>query len=66
MYGKKRLNNKRRKYSNKKGTIPKMKCLPKTHKEVIGMRPVVNWRGSVLEGLEEKMAKVLKIVEMRQ
>ena len=43
-----------------------MKGLPKTHKEVIHMRPVVNGRGSVLKGLEEEMAKVLKIVEMRQ
>ena len=34
-YGGKRIRNKRRKYLNKKGTIPKMKGLPKTHKEVI-------------------------------
>ena len=65
-YGEKRLRNKRRKYLDKKGTIPRMKGLPKTHKEVISLRPVVNGRGSVLERLEEEMAKVLKIVEMRQ
>ena len=60
-YGKKRLRNKRRKYINKDETIPKMKGLPKTHKEEIGIRPVVNGRGSVLEELEE-MAKVFKVV----
>ena len=47
---------------NKKGTIPKMKGLPKTHKEVIQLRPMVNGKGYVLEGLEEEMVKVVKIV----
>ena len=65
-YGEKRLRNKRMKYIKKGGTIPKMKDLPKTHKEEIGMRPVVNGRGSVLENLEEEMAKVFKVVENRQ
>ena len=43
-YGKKRLRNKRRKYINKEGTIPRMKGLPKAHKEEIGIRPAVNGR----------------------
>ena len=65
-YGKKRLRNKIRKYINKDGTIPKMKGLPKTHKEEIGIRQLVNGRGSVLEELKEEMAKVFKVVEIRQ
>ena len=44
VYGKKRLRNKRRKYINKERTIPRMKGLPKTHKEEIGIRPAVNGR----------------------
>ena len=54
------------KYIKKEGSIPKMKRLPKTHKKEIGMRPVVNGRGSVLENLEEEIAKVFKMVENRQ
>ena len=41
-YGEKGLRNKRRKYINKEGTIPRMKGLPKRHKEEIGIRAVVN------------------------
>ena len=51
-YGKKRLRNRRKKYINKEGNIPKMRGLPKTHKEEIGMRPIVNWKGTILEELE--------------
>ena len=52
------------KYIKEEGTIPKTKGLPKTHKKKeTGMRPVVNGRGSVLENLEEEMAKVFKVVE---
>ena len=40
-----------------------MKGLLKTNKDVISLRPVVNGKYSVMEGLEEEMAKV---VEMRQ
>ena len=50
---------------HKEGTIPKMKGLPKTHKEEIGMRPVVNGRGSVIEKLEKELVKVFKVVEIR-
>ena len=55
-YGKKRLRNKRRKYMNKEGNIVRMKRLPKTHKEEIGLRPIVNGKGTVLK----------KVVENRQ
>jgi hypothetical protein len=43
-----------------------VKRLPKTHKEEIGIRQLVNGRGSVLEELKEEMAKVFKVVEIRQ
>ena len=64
--GKKGLGNKRRKYINKEGTIQTTNELAKTHTEEVGIRPVVNGRGSVLEGLEEEMAKVFRVVEIRQ
>ena len=62
--GKKRL--RRKKYVNKEGNIPKMKGFPKTHKKEIGMRPIVNGKGTILEELEAEMAKVIKILESRQ
>jgi len=65
-YGKKRLGNKRKKYMNKEGNIPRMKGLPRTHKEEIGLRPIVNGKGTVLEELEAEMALVLRVVENRQ
>ena len=40
-----------------------MKGLPKTHKKEIGMRPIVNGKGTILE---EEMAKVIKVLESRQ
>ena len=43
-----------------------MKGLPKTHKEEIGMRPIVNRKGTILEELEAEMAKVIKVLELRQ
>ena len=43
-----------------------MKGLPKTHKEEIGMRPIVNWKGTILEELETEMAKVIMVLESRQ
>ena len=43
-----------------------MKGLPKTHKEEIGMRPIVNGKGTILEELEAEMAKVIKLLESRQ
>ena len=53
-------------YINKEGNIPKMKGLPKPHKEEIGMRPIVNRKGTILEELEAEMAKVIKLLESRQ
>ena len=44
-----------------------MKGLSKTQKEEeIGMRPIVNGKGSILEELEAEMAKVIKVLESRQ
>ena len=43
-----------------------MKGLPKSHKEEIGMRPIVNGKGTILEELEAEMAKVIKVLESRQ
>ena len=51
---------------NKEGNIPRMKGLPKTHKEEIGLRPIVNGKETVLEELEAEMAIVLRVVENRQ
>lgn len=54
------------KYIKKEGTIPRMKGLPKIYKKEIGMRPVVNCRGTVLGNLEEEMAKVVKVIGKRR
>ena len=43
-----------------------MRGLPKVHKKDIGIRPIVNGKNSVLEKLEEEMAKVFKILNDRQ
>ena len=43
--GKKNLQRKRLKYIEQEGTIPRMKCLPKVHKKVIGIRPILNGKG---------------------
>ena len=56
----------RKKYINKEGNIPKMKRLPKTHKEEIGMRSMVNGKGTILEQLEAEIAKVIKVLESQQ
>ena len=54
------------KYIKKEGTIPRMKGLPKIYKKEIGMRPVVNCRGTVLGNLEEEMAKVVTVIGKRR
>ena len=64
-YGKKNLQRKRLKYIEQEGTIPKMKGLPKVHKKDIGIRPIVNGKGSILEKLEEEKATVFKITNHR-
>ena len=43
-----------------------MRGLPKVHKKEIGIRPIDNTKGTVLEKLEEEMAKVFRIVNDRQ
>ena len=42
-----------------------MRGFPKIHKEPIGIRPVVNSKGTILEKLEEEMAKVFAIINNR-
>ena len=51
---------------HKERTFPKMKGLPKIHKKEIGIRPIVNRKGKVLENLAEEMAKVFKIIRDKQ
>jgi hypothetical protein len=54
------------KYIQQEGNICRMRGLPKVHKMDIGIRPIVNGKNSVLEKLEEEMAKVFKILNDRQ
>ena len=61
-YGKKNLQKRRLKRIEKEGTIPKMRGLPKVHKREKGIRPIVNGKGTVLEKLEEEIAKVFRII----
>ena len=37
-----------------------MRGFPKVHKKEVCIRPIVNGKGTVLEKLEELMAKVIK------
>jgi hypothetical protein len=43
-----------------------MKGLPKIHKKEIGIRPIVNGKGTIIENLEDEMAKVFKIIRDKQ
>ena len=53
------------KYIKREGLIPRMTGFPKIHKKPIGIRPVVNSKGTVLEKLEEEIAKVFTIINER-
>ena len=59
-YGKKKTAEEKVEIYWKKGTIHKMRGFPKVHKKEVCIRPIVNGKGTVLEKLEELMAKVIK------
>ena len=61
-YGEKRLRNRRKKYINKEGNIPKMKGLPKKHKSEIGMRPMGHSMPSGLKRLTIMSPIFLKLL----
>ena len=47
-----------KKFVSEVGRVPKMKGFPKIHKKEVKLRPVLDCRGNMLEGLEKKIKRI--------